>query len=565
MKWGRGKPEQPEAKPPALDPGAAAGFPRGLPDGDRDRPVAISRWPSTEEIAGLLKPWQPWTPQSKELPMLLLGKDSHGRWYGHGDDRHVLTVAGSRAGKGVSLIVPNLCYWPGSVIAIDPKGELATLTASRRDSEGSDYAKPLTPGEGEVYALDPFGRVTGPAKRFANAAYNPMAKLDPTTGPGQDMASQIADALVIQSTGEGAHWTQSARSLLRGLILYVAAKEPPASRNLITVRRLLTGGEAASMSLWKAMAEYKKEEEAFDPIRRTGHTMLGRGEKETASVVSSAEVQTAFLEGPEMQRVLSNSSFALDDLKAKRVTVYLCLPATRLATHGRWLRMFVTLAMDSMERTGPLKLGQPPVLFCLDEFASLGRMEMVEKAAGLIASFGVKLWTVVQDLTQLQRDYKESWETFMGNAGVLTFHGNTDLTTTENISGRLGNTEVLRTTEQATRSWGQQISGSRVDPMGAFLSGGVAPPSAGDRSIGGGTSINQSLQVAPLLQPSEVMRAFSRATGKLLVMIPDAGPVALWRGYYFAPEEDALFGHCIDPIEGKKSPLTLAERARMGR
>ena len=43
------------------------------------------------------------------------------------------------------------------------------------------------------------------------------------------MAWQIADALVIQSKGDGAHWTQSARSFLRGLILYVAKAQAPST------------------------------------------------------------------------------------------------------------------------------------------------------------------------------------------------------------------------------------------------------------------------------------------------------------------------------------------------
>jgi type IV secretory pathway TraG/TraD family ATPase VirD4 len=83
----------------------------------------------------------------------------------------------------------------------------------------------------------------------------------------------------------------------------------------------------------------------------------------------------------------------------------------------------VAIALEAMERTGPLEQGKPAVLFCLDEFAALGHMESIEKAAGQIAGFGVKLWPVIQDLTQLQRDYKLAWETFMGNAGLLPFIG----------------------------------------------------------------------------------------------------------------------------------------------
>ena len=47
------------------------------------------------------------------------------------DDRHVMTIAGSRAGKGVSLIIPNLLLYEGSALVIDPKGENA------RDNRGA--------------------------------------------------------------------------------------------------------------------------------------------------------------------------------------------------------------------------------------------------------------------------------------------------------------------------------------------------------------------------------------------------------------------------------------------
>jgi type IV secretion system protein VirD4 len=99
----------------------------------------------------------------------------------------------------------------------------------------------MTPGEGAVHALDPFEHVSGPAVQF-RASFNPLADLDPDSEYGVDLAWQIADALVIQSRGEGAHWTQSARSFLRGLILYVAASETSGSRNLIRLRELVTQG-----------------------------------------------------------------------------------------------------------------------------------------------------------------------------------------------------------------------------------------------------------------------------------------------------------------------------------
>ena len=71
----------------------------------------------------------------------------HGQPIGIEDDRHVITVAGSRAGKGRSAILPNMLTYTGSILATDPKGELAELTAIRRAE---------TLGQ-NVRVLDPFG------------------------------------------------------------------------------------------------------------------------------------------------------------------------------------------------------------------------------------------------------------------------------------------------------------------------------------------------------------------------------------------------------------------------
>lgn len=45
----------------------------------------------------------------------------------------------------------------------------------------------------------------------------------------------------------------------------------------------------------------------------------------------------------------------------------------------------------------PLRYG----LFMLDEFAALGQLEMVQTAMGLMRGYGVKLWPILQDLSQL--------------------------------------------------------------------------------------------------------------------------------------------------------------------
>jgi len=62
------------------------------------------------------------------------------------DDRHRTLVAGSRSGKGRSVIVPELLTYAGSMIVIDPKGENAGITANYRADELGQ----------KVFIIDPF-------------------------------------------------------------------------------------------------------------------------------------------------------------------------------------------------------------------------------------------------------------------------------------------------------------------------------------------------------------------------------------------------------------------------
>ena len=75
-----------------------------------------------------------------------------------------------------------------------------------------------------------------------------------------------------------------------------------------------------------------------------------------------------------------------------------------------------------------------------------------------MAGFGVRLWLVIQDITQIKRLYKESWETFVGNAGVTTFWSNSDKSTLDYLSDKLGQTSV-QLKQQSDLSQQQLLSG----------------------------------------------------------------------------------------------------------
>ena len=380
-----------------------------------------ARWLPAEEMTG--DEWQ------YRKDSLLLGKRNK-RLVGWNDNRHILTIAGSRAGKGVSLIVPNLLLYEGSAFVIDPKGENAAITARRRQAMGQD-----------VYVLDPFG-VSG----CPTSSFNPLAELSLRDKDVIEDAGVFADALIEHPVQADRHWSESAQALIRALILLTLAHPRPYRRNLVTVRKLLTLTDPwlewrAEQEKYNHPAELKvpkpKPQEALFLLlrdqrgKRHGDVCVGVAEqfeamegKELGSVLSTAKTQTQWLDDPRVKKVLGYSQFKMIDLKRKKTSVYLCLPAMRMGTHARWLRLMIMHSLNVMERTRFKP--EAPVLFVLDEFPVLGFMKPIEVAAGLMAGFWVKLWTIVQNVGQLKQHYQQSWETFFANAGMVTAFGVVD-------------------------------------------------------------------------------------------------------------------------------------------
>lgn len=415
---------------------------------------------------------------------------------GSGDDRHIVTVAGSRAGKSSTVLVPNLLRYPGSAIVLDPKGELARKTALQR-AEKLGQA---------VAVLDPFG-----TSGWQSASYNPLGDLDPESETYVDDVSLAADACIIAGKTDP-HWPDSAKNLIAGLLLYMT--KAGGERSLPRLRKILLGKEG---SLAKADTSASPGDNLFvrmaamdgfdDLIAMTGKNFLDKQSKELDSIISTAREQTRFLDSKPLGKALASSPLRLSDLKAKPTTIYLCLPATRLATHSRWLRMILQLAFVQLEKeqTTP----RYPVLFLLEEFNALGYLPSIENAAGFMAGFGVRLWSILQDFTQLKTHYPNSWETFLGNAGVIQAFGNVDVTTTAHLSKMVGNTRVTESTD-------------------VFVSGSAQ---------GHGDSGRRDQNVTTsLIDPTEIAYHLARETNRQMVLVPGKSPVYMER--LARPKED---------------------------
>jgi type IV secretory pathway TraG/TraD family ATPase VirD4 len=533
--------------------------------GSRDAPLATAKWAESDEIAPLRYEagsdqfWMgraPITKDGKPMPI------------GYADDRHVCLVSGSRGGKGTTVILNNLISWPGSLVCIDPKGENATIAAARR-GPGSNYAQ----GMGQaVHVLDPFRTADVPEE--IRGRLNPLDTIDPASDEAIDEAARIADALIVPNDKDP-FWSESARALLKGVILHVLSDDAfEGRRNLVTVRKLVTRGDfeaveqlkaiehenipGAHPMLWEALRSSSAYDGVLAGIGETIGSMCEDAPKTYAGVLQTVDRNTEFIDSPAMRACLETSDFEVSDLKTdpKGVSLFLSLPQRYMGTHYRWLRMMVSLVATEMEKTRGQPASGHRVLVCLDEFAGLKRMQVIEEAAAQIAGFGVKLFFCLQSLGQLKEVYKEGWETFLGNAGLKMFFHIEDQFTREYLSRQLGEAELLRKTASEGK-------GLNMASMGGKGSGGMGLLSL----IGDNLNLQSSegIHKTRLIAPEEIGQIFARIDdpahdafpGLGLALVPGKNPIIVKRANYFT---EPLFSGRFDPHPDHQVPPTLTER-----
>lgn len=429
---------------------------------------------------------------------LIVGRENRkdGQLLRYAGQAHLLTIAPTRSGKGVGAIIPNLLTADRSVLCIDPKGENARITARARAKFGP------------VYVLDPFG-VSG----HLMATFNPLNGLDADSLDLAEDAALLADALVHDPPGQGgeAHWNEEAKALIGGLILYVVCEEQAEARTLATVRELLTlspGGFAATLAIMQESAS------AGGLVRRAANRHLGKSEREAAGVLSSAQRHTHFLDSVRINWTMARSDFRFADLKESKATVFLVLPPERLDAYSRWLRLMVAQAIHDLARTPDRPAA--PVLFLLDEFAALGRLEPVERAFGLMAGYGLQLWPILQDMHQLWGAYGKKAGTFLSNADLVQIFNVADVETASWVSKSIGATTMTyQTTGTSTSRGAMQFFETKS------------------------SSTSTHLSRRELMTPDEIMRLDSSL--EILLRQGAAPAIAAKVRYYDGPEFRGLF------------------------
>ena len=137
----------------------------------------------------------------------------------------------------------------------------------------------------------------------------------------------------------------------------------------------------------------------------------------------------------------SADDFQLQDVRRRRMSVYVRIPPNRLASARPLLNLFfsqlVSLNTQALPEQDPtLKL---QCLLVNDEFTAMGRVGVITTAAAFLAGYNLRLLTVVQAMSQLDAVYgdKEA-RTFATNHGLQILYAPREQRDADEYSAMLG-------------------------------------------------------------------------------------------------------------------------------
>lgn len=395
-------------------------------------------------------------------------KTGRGYYLRHDGPEHICALAPTRSGKGVGLVIPTLLSWPHSVFVLDRKGENYAITAGWRSTHAGNV----------VLRFDP-------AEPGNSCSWNPLAEIRFGRRYQVSDAQNIA-LMVVDDDGKGLggnHFRTAAYELLVGLILHALYKGQVMDRlpGLHDLAGMLTGvgdfaapetendlaenadGDPKALSgLFAEMRDVKLPagdvaREARVVIAGVGRRMLGTPARELGSIISTANNALSLYRDPIIGENTTRVDFTVSDLMnhVRPVSLYSIMTprnAERLRPLNRLLLTQIVLGLaDKMEfDKGRAKAAhRHRLLLMLDEFPTLGRLDVFESALAYIAGYGLKAYIITQDVQQLYKAYTNN-ESIISNCHVRVAYAPNKVESAEWMSKMTGQSTVVK--EQVSTS-----------------------------------------------------------------------------------------------------------------
>lgn len=334
------------------------------------------------------------------------------------DEGHILVLGPSGTGKTSALLIPTLRSWQGTALVVDISGDIA----SHVDTPNKIVFDPTS---GDCIPYDVFASV--------DAAPDETEK--------QERLEQLAYLLLPDKANDseaGVFFTTNGRKMLSAaLICYYTL-----GWDFVSICEHFLSHD------WRSLLNdiAKQENQTANMFISS---FVGASEKNTAGCKQSADdaiklfamntkIKNALRKAPSYGKSISPATL-------EHNSIYIYIPDEKLKIYGDLLRIITAQSMEYFSSRP--KENQQMILFCLDEFASFGRLQITE-ALRKLRKRHIRIMVLTQSLADLDMIYgRDERKAMMGNFKFTILLGCKGTETQEYFSKMIGERKPLLNTD----------------------------------------------------------------------------------------------------------------------
>lgn len=358
----------------------------------------------------------------------------------HQVNANILVIGGSGAGKTRFFIKPNLMQAECSYIVCDPKGETYRAVGGLLEKMG--------------YEVTIFNLID----MKQSDCYNPFAYLHTDIDAFRLINTLIQNTTPQKSQTSDPFWDKAETAFLSALILYLFHEAPESERNFGTLMYMVINAEAHEED-----ESYRSPVDLlFDDLERVDEDHIAvknwkvfkqAGPKTAKSILVSASTRLAAFNTEEMAHLTSRDDLSLGTLGDRKRVIFAVIPDED-TTFNYLVGLMYSQAFRELYHAADNKYGgglPVPVRVLMDEFANVALPEDFERVLATCRSREISINIVIQNMAQLKKLFKDSWENVTGNCDTLLYLGGNEASTHEYISKLLGKATIDTRTRGVTK------------------------------------------------------------------------------------------------------------------
>jgi type IV secretion system protein VirD4 len=310
-----------------------------------------------------------------------------------GGELHVLLVAATGMGKGVSVVITTLLTWPDSAVVTDMKLENFEMTSKFRKLCGQ-----------AVYFFNPL------AMDYKTHRWNPLFYISNDPNFRIDDIQKIAEMVFPTQPKTDPIWYESPRMLFLGICLYILETGGNLTMGDV-LRTSLTGGDCKDFF----ENEIKKGKLSQSCVMALRAYCSITADNTRSGILASFRSALSLWMNPIVDAATSGNDFDLRDIRKKKMTIYLCITPDNMERMGKVINLFIQQLIDLNTRELPSK-NQALKYKCLiiaDEMRAVGKIEKYLNGAAYARGYGFRYLSVIQSPSQVVEVYgRDAAKTF---------------------------------------------------------------------------------------------------------------------------------------------------------